>query len=303
MWLRRALAELTAANELDVAAHVDSEAMQRGIGTWLATLGPWLSPAAWADVVEAPCCRELNLAHAAHSGDAEIAWRALGRHGPEVVLWHGGAPPELTWARQLELQSTVRLRIPWRRDNPPSVAAARRDFEVDARDLLRIMPGRCHVVAHSIGALSALVAAACAPERFASLVLIEPPVAWLLPDDPEVQRLVELARGYLRGDLSTRLDFLSMAAMPPDHPETARIERSARKLRDPSEAAPRLDALRPSHVPKVVVSGEHLIGIERQCDALAAELDAQRWRLRGAGHAVQRHPDFNPRLRELLGVH
>ena len=191
--------------------------------------------------------------------------------------------------------------LAWRRDFPPSAPAERRDFEVDARDLLRIMPGQCHVVAHSIGALSALVAAACAPERFASLVLIEPPVAWLLPDDPDVQRLVALARGYLRGDPSARSAFLTMAALPLDHPETARIEGWARKLRDPSEAAPQLDALRQSHVPAAIVSGQHEPGIERQCDALAASLGAQRWRLPGAGHAVQRHPDFNPRVLEFVG--
>jgi hypothetical protein len=237
-WLRRALAELTAANELDVAEHVDSASTQRAIGEWLVSLAAWLSPAAWATVRHARCCQSLTLGPDADGGDVDITYRELGAQRARVVLWHGGAPPELTWSRQLELERTLALRIPWRRDFPPSAPATRRDFEVDARDLLRIMPGHCHVVAHSIGALSALVAAACAPERFASLVLIEPPVAWLLPQDPDVQRVVALARGYLRGDPSARLGFLSMAALPVDHPETARIERSARKLRDPSEAAP-----------------------------------------------------------------
>jgi pimeloyl-ACP methyl ester carboxylesterase len=154
------------------------------------------------------------------------------------------------------------------------------------------MPGRCHVVAHSIGALSALVAAACSPDRFASLVLIEPPVAWLLPEDPEVQRVAALARAFLRGDPAARSAFLTLAALPLDHPETARIERSICKLRDPHEAAPQLDALSQARVPGTIVSG--------QCDALAARLGAQRWRIPGAGHAVQRHRDFNPHLREFL---
>jgi hypothetical protein len=138
------------------------------------------------------------------------------------------------------------------------------------------------------------------PRRFATLVLIEPPVAWLLPDDPEVQRVVALAQGYLRGDPSARRGFLSMAGLPHDHPETARLERASGKLRDPHEASLRLDALREARVPTAVVSGEHMIGIERQCDALAAQLDAQRWRLSGAGHAVQRHPQFNQRLLDFL---
>lgn len=297
VWLQRALAELTAANELDVSMHVDAAA-QRAIGSWLASLRALLSPAAWAAVQRAPCCEGLAGVTAADCGDADIAFRELGVRGPQVVLWHGGASPELTWARQLELHDTLALRIPWRRDFSPSVAATRRDFEVDARDLLRIMPGECHVVAHSIGALSALVAAAVAPRRFASLVLIEPPVAWLLPDDPDVQRVVALARSYIAGDAGARSAFFKLASLPPDHPETARIERSARKLRDPSEAAPRLDALRAAQAPAVIVSGEHEPAIERQCDALAACLGAQRWRWRGEGHAVQRHPEFNPRLLE-----
>jgi pimeloyl-ACP methyl ester carboxylesterase len=300
-WLRRALTELTAANELDVAEHVDSAEAKRAIGQWLVSLVAWLSPAARAAVQSAPCCHGLTFGTAAaDGGDADIAYRDLGAQGAKVVLWHGGAPPELTWSGQRALGSALALRIPWRRDFPPSAPAERRDFEVDARDLLRIMPGSCHVVAHSIGALSALVAAACAPERFASLVLIEPPVAWLLPDDPEVQRLVALARGDLHGDPSARSAFLAIAASPLDHPETKYIERSASKLRDPSEAAPRLDELCRADVPAAIISGQHEPGIERQCDALAARLGAQRWRLPNAGHAVQRHPDFNSRLLAFL---
>ena len=122
----------------------------------------------------------------------------------------------------------------------------------------------------------------------------------MLPDDPEVQHARALARGYLRGDPSAREGFLNMAGLPLDHPETARIERAAKKLRDPSEATPALDALRKAQVPSLVVSGEHMPGIERQCDALATQLDAKRWRLQGAGHAVQRHPEFNEKLRAFL---
>ena len=109
-----------------------------------------------------------------------------------------------------------------------------------------------------------------------------------------------VAAVHAKGDPSAREGFLKMAALPLDHPETARIERAARKLRDPGEATPELEALSKQQVPTVVVSGEHMPGIERQCDALAEQLGAVRWRLKGAGHAVQRHPEFNGRLLEFL---
>jgi pimeloyl-ACP methyl ester carboxylesterase len=299
-WLRLALAELTAANELDVAQHTDSQQDLRAIGEQLVACEGLLSPAARAAVQCAPCRQGLACEPAADGGELDIAYCELGKYGAQLVLWHGGAPPELTWSRQRELSSKLVLRIPWRRDFAPSAKSERRDWELDARDLLRIMPGTVHVVAHSIGALSALVAAAQAPRRFASLVLIEPPVAGLLPDDPEVQRLAALARAYIQGDASARVAFLKLASLPLDHPETARIEQNASKLRDPTEAAPSLEALREAAVPVAIVSGLHEPGIERQCDELAARIGAQRWRLQGAGHAVQRHADFNPRLLDFL---
>ena len=66
------------------------------------------------------------------------------------------------------------------------------------------------------------------------------------------------------------------------------------------EAAPALDALRDARVPVAIVSGLHQPGIETMCDALAESLGAERWRLAGKGHAVQRHPDFNARLRDFI---
>jgi pimeloyl-ACP methyl ester carboxylesterase len=305
--LRRQLAELIAANELDVAEHAAlSQRELVEIGELLISCEPQLSLAAHAALRSAPFLRALrpapaNDADAARS-DGEIAHRDLGQHGERVVFWHGGATPELTWARQHTLSAELRLRIPWRRGFAPSAASARQDWEQDARDLLRVMPGRVHVVGHSIGALSALVAAAWAPERFASLTLIEPPLSSVAADDPEVQQLVTLARAFVRGAPEARAAFLAIAALPLDHPQTARIERAARGLRDPSEAAPALAQLRDSRLPIAVVSGVHYRGIETMCDALSAELAAQRWRLPGAGHAVQRVPEFNVRLRELIAA-
>jgi pimeloyl-ACP methyl ester carboxylesterase len=291
--MQRQLAELTAANELDVLEH--SQLSAADVAGLIARGAAQLSQAAWG------ACRTalgpaLNRAAAA---DPQLAYTDLGSQGERVLLWHGGASPALTWSRQYSLSSELRLRIPWRRGYAPSVPCALHDWEVDARDLLRIMPGRVHVVGHSIGALSALVAAALAPERFRSLVVIEPPF-WIASHDPEVQQLAALSRAFMQGAPEARNAFLALAGLPTDHPETARIELGARKLRDPSEARPDLEALRSAQVPTAVVSGEHARGIEIVCDALGEALDAQRWRLSGAGHAVQRSPAFNGQLRELV---
>jgi pimeloyl-ACP methyl ester carboxylesterase len=303
VWLQQALAELTAANELDVLAHASLAADEvDAIGRYLALHGPLLSQAAWAAVRAAVCTCDCEGAAQPPSGDREIAYRDLGTHGARAVLWHGGASPEVTWSCQRTLVSALQLRIPWRRGYTPSALAACQDWEVDARDLLRVMPGRTHGIAHSIGALSALVAAAAAPDRFASLLLIEPPLLSIAAEDPDVRRVAELSRAFSSGVAGARDAFFALAALPREHAETARIERLARGLRDPLEAAPALDTLRDSRVPVVIVSGLHDRGVEKVCDALAENLGADRWRLAGKGHAVQRHPDFNSHLEAFIAA-
>jgi pimeloyl-ACP methyl ester carboxylesterase len=301
--MRHQLAELTAANELDVVEHADCSAPQlTAIGELIAAAGAYLSQPAWTAWQASPCARAAAPAERASTGDGEIAYRDLGTHGERVVLWHGGAAPELTWSRQHVLSSEVQLRIPWRRGFAPSVAALRQDWEADARDLLRVMPGRCHVVGHSYGAVGALVAAAHAPERFRSLTLIEPPLWSIAAHDEQVQQLAALGRAFAAGAPEARAAFLALAAMPLDHVETKRTERLARDFRDPGQAVPDLAALRESRLPIAVVSGEHCRGLETLCDALGCSLNARRWRLPKAGHAAQRHPEFNPRLRALVAA-
>jgi len=296
--MRHQLAELTAANELDVAQHAElSRDELYAIVRALVAVCPKLSQASWSTLMAAPLMRDGSSDAAAPSGDCEIAYRDLGRHGPHVLLWHGGASPELTWARQHALSADLQLRIPWRRGTAPSVPAVRQDWAADTRDLLRIMPHRAHVVAHSWGGVSALLAAATAAERFASLTIIEPPLWAYAAHDPDVQQLARLARAFVQGEPSARAAFLALAGMPLDHPLTLRTERLARNLRDPGDVCPSLAPLRASGMPSAVVSGAHTPGIETVCDALSSALGAQRWVIPGAGHAVQRTPEFNARLR------
>jgi pimeloyl-ACP methyl ester carboxylesterase len=240
------------------------------------------------------------MANAAEGGDAELACRDLGTHGARVLLWHGGAGPELTWSKQHTLSAAFQLRIPWRRGYVPSVTSARQDWTLDVRDLLRVMSDGSHVVAHSYGGVSALVAAAIAPERFSSLTIIEAPLYAFAPDDPELQQLATLARAFASGAPEARAAFLSIAGLPPDHPQTRATERLARDLRDPGDEKPDLTKLRAARLPTAIVSGRHNNALERLSAALSRELGAEHWVLEGAGHAVPRHEHFNERLTEFV---
>ena len=299
--LQQRLAELTVANELDVAAHADlAPAPLRELFDGLWSLAAHLSQAACSALATASRAADLPMPAAAPSRDREIAYRELGNDGKRVLFWHGGAAPELTWSKQHALADESRLRIPWRRGFAPSVAAARQDWEADVRDLLRVACEPAHVVAHSYGGVSAMLAAARAPERFASLVVIEAPLYVVAPDDPELQRFIELSRAFASGAPEARAAFLAIAGMPLGHEQTARTERLARDFRDPSDATFDCERLRRAELPIAIVSGAHTGAIERLSDALARELAAERWILPGAGHAVQRVPSFNDRLRAFL---
>ena len=67
-----------------------------------------------------------------------------------------------------------------------------------------------------------------------------------------------------------------------------------------AEADPDLAAVAAAGVPSLVLSGAEDPGREADHDALAQRLGAQRDSLPGAGHAVQRAPDFNRRLERFL---
>ena len=87
-------------------------------------------------IIQAARAADVPVPAAAVSGDRELAYRELGAGRTHLLLWHGGAIPELTWSRQHSLADEFHLRIPWRRGFAPSVAAARQDWEPDVRDLL-----------------------------------------------------------------------------------------------------------------------------------------------------------------------
>lgn len=223
--------------------------------------------------------------------------------GPEVLLVHGGASPAATWSGLEPLRNRWTLVSVHRRGFPPSPAPphGRQDFDLDAADLGPLLQSRPHVVAHSYGALGALIAATRSPARVRSLTLIEPPLFDLLPDDPELKRFQRIGDEVLAHGLDTDpaklREFLRIAGSPvaedgplPDN--VVQAVRRAHGTRSPSEARPRFDVVRDAGTPVLVASGDHAPFLERAADALAAELHAQRLVAPGAGHFVPAAPGF-----------
>lgn len=231
-------------------------------------------------------------------------------NGPEIVLVHGGASATTTWHGLESLCARWTLTFVHRRGYAPSPAPpAGQDFDVDAADLTPLMAGRPHVVAHSWGTLGALIAATRTPALVRSLTLIEPPLFFLLPDDPEVVELERMGNAVLTdgldADPATLREFLRIAGAPnvgegPLPEEVANAVRRAQSKRLPRDARPALDVIRDAGVPVLVASGDHSSAAERICDALADALDASRVIAPGAGHFIPAAPGFADRLEEFL---
>ncbi len=231
--------------------------------------------------------------------------------GPEVLLVHGGASPETTWGALAPLTARWTLARVHRRGYPPSPPSpeGRNDFEVDAADIAPLLEARPHVVAHSYGVLGALIAATRAPAQVRSLTLIEPPLFYLAPGDPEVERLERMGNAVLTHGLeaepATLREFLRIAGAPdvdegPLPDEVARGVRRAQGGRLPGEARPAFELIRDAGIPSLVASGGHASGLERICDALSTVLHGQRLVAPGAGHFVAAAPGFVDRLHEFL---
>src|SRR4051794_40952706 len=200
--------------------------------------------------------------------------------GPEVLLVHGGASPETTWGVLAPLSARWMLARLYRRGYGPSPPPpeGRQDFQVDAADMASLLDARPHIVAHSYGVLGTLIAATRAPAQVRSLTLIEPPLYYLVPDDPEVARLERMGNAVLthglETDAATLREFLRLAGAPdvdegPLPDAVAHGVRRAHGGRLPGEVRPPLELLRDAGIPALVASGGHAPAAERICDALS----------------------------------
>jgi pimeloyl-ACP methyl ester carboxylesterase len=230
--------------------------------------------------------------------------------GPPVVLVHGGLPARVTWACQWVLEAHWLLIVPSRRGFSPSPAAPWQDFLADADDLAELIaevPGGVHLVGFSYGGLGVCIAAERLLDRVRSLTLIEVPLWTAAEEDESVRELAALADRFAASadDAQADREFLALARVDrnmvaAEEDDVRQAMELARKLRSPREAKPRFDAISDACIPTLVVSGDHHVGMERLCDAIATRLGGQRARVRGAGHPVQRAPGFNTMLEAFL---
>ena len=220
-----------------------------------------------------------------------------GDAGDVVVLVHGvGMPGRMAFYPQKPLAEKYQLWIVDRRgygDSPPT--KRREDFEVDARDLLDIVPAGAHLVGVSYGTLGSLIAAGADPERLASLTLVECPAFSMAPGDAAATETMTALDAMYADTTSSDRDwfdaYLKIIGAPGGFPDplpapfdvTVPMLRHHRRSWD--QDLP-LDAIASARLPVLVISsGEHE-GFEAVSDHLAAVLDARRERIGGHGHLV-----------------
>lgn len=222
---------------------------------------------------------------------------------------HGGASPAATWRGLEPLAGRWALTIVHRRGFDPSPPPSKgyQDFDEDANDIASLLGNRPHLIAHSYGAVGAVIAATRSPGRIRSLTLIEPAIHPL--EDPDTTRWRSLGEACLAEGLDTDpavlRQFLRIAGSPvaDDGPLPEHVRRAVRRThrtRSPYEARPALHRLRAAGIPTLVASGDHADVIERNADAVAEQLGAERIVCPGAGHFVAAAPGFATELERFL---
>jgi len=163
-----------------------------------------------------------------------------GGQGPEVLLVHGGASPQTTWSALAPLGERWTLALAHRRGFPPSPPppGGHQDFDVDADDLEPLLDCHPHLVAHSYGAVGAVIAATRRPNQVRSLTLIEP--ALFLPEnDPDVAHFRRIGEAALTHGLETEATILREFSRSPAHryPMRGRFRRRSSAAFDAPTAA------------------------------------------------------------------
>jgi len=228
-----------------------------------------------------------------------------------IVLVHGSVVGGRgTWAAQRPLAERFELVVLDRPGFPPNPPVERVDFESDGAFVADLLQPGDHLVGHSYGGIVSLLASARRPETLRSLTVIEPPATRVAAGIPAVDAFaeagIELYASARTGEPDVYLRrFLAAVGseFDPPSPLPPELEQGARTLaveRGPWEADIPLAEIAATSFSKLVVSGAHLEAFDLICDVIERELSAERVVLSGYGHAVQRHPDFNPILSDLV---
>ena len=228
-----------------------------------------------------------------------------------LVLVHGSVVGASgTWATQRSLADRFELVLVERPGFPPNPPVGRVDFDHDAALVADLLASGDHLVGHSYGGVVSLLAASARPDVVKSLTVIEPPATRVALGNPAVAAFAAQGEELYASGLADTPDaflrrFLAAvgSALEPPSPLPPELEQGAQALiveRGPWEAVVPLNTLAAAAFPKLVVSGHHHPAFDGICDVLEERLPAERVVLKGFGHTVQRHPDFNERLSDFV---
>lgn len=232
--------------------------------------------------------------------------------GPEVVLVHGSVTgAHASWAELRRRAHGWTLVAPNRRGYHPRTPASREDLRTDAADIAQLCDRPVHLVGHSYGAIVALLAAAQTPGRIKSLTLIEPPPLPSVHEIPEVSDWVrQMTALRTRGPLEPAqflTAFMQLVGGPAEAAGFSDQLSAQVELLRSSEPAWTADPpwrfLAAGRIPALVVSGGHSAVFEAAADDVVARMAGVRRVLVGAGHFVQRHPQFAGMLTGFLQAH
>lgn len=237
--------------------------------------------------------------------------------GERALLVHGSFGwGEQAWARQKPLAERFRLVLVDRRGFGSSPDPdGRVDFERDAGDLADLLAEPAHVLGHSYGGLSALLAAARRPDGVRSLAVIEPPAFALARGVPAVEAVVEgiAAASEAAGDPADYYSrFLQAWGFGPPSARLGaaglRAAESSWHERSPAEAEVPVEDLTRAPFPKLVIRGawDEAPPAAREtagaafhavCDVLEDRLRAGRAVFRGVAHRPHKLGEpFNERI-------
>jgi pimeloyl-ACP methyl ester carboxylesterase len=233
-----------------------------------------------------------------------------------ALLVHGSLSwGEDSWREQRPLADRERLLVVDRRGFGDSPGPDVGDWESDAADLANLLDGEpMHLVGHSYGGVSALLAAARCPECVRSLTVVEPPALGLVRGDDAVEEFIDRVDAAKR-DASDPLDYyrrflaafgLSTRAQRLNG-KGLRAAASSWRERPPSDAEIPLDTIRSARIPTLIVRGAwdstpaDALGrraLHPVCDELVERLGAENATFAGAAHSPQLlGAPFNERLR------